>query len=47
MQVAVIKQGFHQKRYSTSFKHVFGDITAARLQIRDIRCFFEYFGHVK
>ncbi|OIQ67945.1 hypothetical protein GALL_504740 [mine drainage metagenome] len=47
MQVAVIEQRLHQKRYATSLKHIFGDITTARLQIRDIRCLFEDFGDVK
>ena len=45
--MAVIEQRFHQKRYATSFEHVFGDIAATRLQIRDIRSLFEDFGHVE
>ena len=44
MQVAVVEQRLHQKRYAAYFEHVFGDITAAWLQIRDIRCHFEDFG---
>ena len=32
---------------AASFKHVFGDITATRLQIRDIRRLFEDFRDVK
>ena len=45
--MAVIEQRFHQKRYATSFEHVFGDITTARLQIRDIWCLFEDFRDVE
>src|SRR6266849_4548911 len=47
VQKSVIEQRFHQKRYATSFEHVFGDITTSWLQIRDIRCLFEDFRHVK
>src|ERR1700744_5116364 len=47
VQMAIIEQSFHQKRYATSFEHVFGDITAARLQIRDIRCLFEDFRYIE
>src|SRR6266478_7146841 len=47
VQMAVIEQRLHQKRYATSFKHVFGDITTARLQIRDIWCLFEDFRDVE
>ena len=46
-QVIVLEQGLHQQRHTTSFEHVLGDIAAARLQIRDIRCSFEDFGHVE
>ena len=47
MQVAIVEQRLHQKRYATNFKHVFGNITAPWLQIRDIWCLFEDFGHVE
>ena len=47
MHVAVVEQGFHQKRHTASFEHVLGDITAARFQIRDIWCLFEDFGDVE
>ena len=47
MQEAVVEQRLHQERYAANFEHVFGDITAARLQIRDIRCPFEDLGHVE
>jgi hypothetical protein len=47
MQEAVIEQRLHQERYAANLEHVFGDITAARFQIRDIRCLFEDFGHVE
>ena len=43
----MIEQRLHQKRYAASFEHVLGDITAARFQIRDIRCLFEDFGDVE
>ena len=46
-QVAIIEQRLHQKRYAANFKHVFGEITAARLQIRDIGFFFEDFCSVE
>ena len=39
MQVAV-EQRLHQ-RNATYFKHVFGNITAARLQIRDVKFFLK------
>ena len=45
--VAIIEQRLHQQRNADNFIHVFGNITAARLQIGDIRCFFEYFGDVE
>jgi len=47
MKVSVIEQCFHQQRYAANFKHVFGDITTARFQIRDIWCLFKDFGHIK
>ena len=47
VQEAVVEQRFHQKRNTASFEHVLGDITAARFQIRDIRCPFEDFGDVE
>ena len=47
MQVAMVEQRLHQQRDAANFEHVLGDITAARLQIRDIRCSFEDLGHVK
>ncbi len=43
----MVEQRLHQKRYAANFEHVFGDITAARFQIRDIRCLFEDFGDVE
>ena len=45
--MAIIEQRFHQKRNATNLKHVFGNITAARLQIGDIGCLFEDFGDVE
>ena len=47
VQVTVVQQRLHQKRYSTSLEHIFGHITATRLQIGDIRCLFEDFGNVE
>src|SRR5262245_13035507 len=47
MQIAMIEEGLHQQRYPPSFEHVFGDITAAGFQIRDIWCLFEDLGHIK
>ena len=47
VQVAVIEQSLHQQRHAACFEHVLGDITAARFQIRDIRCLFEDFGDVE
>src|SRR6187399_1636588 len=47
VQVAIIEQRLHQKRYAANLEHVFGNITAPRLQIRDIRCLFEDFGDVE
>src|SRR5579885_1012280 len=47
VQEAVVEQGFHQKRHAACFEHILGDITAARFQIRDIRCLFEDFGDVE
>ena len=47
VQVAVIEQGFHQERYAPYLEHVFGDITAARFQIRDIWCPFEDLGNIE
>src|SRR5580700_9370281 len=47
MEEAVIEQRPHQKRNTTSLEHIFGDITAGRFQIRDIRGFFENFGNVE
>src|ERR1700730_3156243 len=44
---AIIEQRLHQQRNAASFKHVFGDITAARLQIRDIGSLFEDFRYIK
>src|SRR6266702_5430600 len=45
VEKSVVEQRLHQKRYAANFKHVFGDITTTRLQIRDIRCLFEDFCH--
>ena len=47
VQVAIVEQRLHQKRYAANFEHVFGNITAARLQIRDIRSLFEDFRNVE
>ncbi len=47
VHVAIIEKRLHQKRYATCFEHIFGDITAARLQICDIRRLLEDFGDVK
>src|SRR5215472_9327278 len=44
---AVLKQRLHQQRHPTSFEQVFGDITTARFQIRDIWCPFEDGGDVE
>ena len=41
MQEAVIAQRCHRVRYAANLDDVFGDITAARLRIRDIWCLFE------
>ena len=47
VQVAVIEEGFHQEWHAASFEQILGDITAARFQIRDVRCPFEDFGDVE
>src|SRR5262245_49961090 len=47
VQVTVVEQRLHQQRDAASFEHVFGDITATGLQIRDIRCLFEDFRDVE
>jgi len=47
VQMAMIQQRLHQQRDATSFEHVFGHIAATRLQIRDIWCLFEDFGHIE
>ena len=43
----MVEQRLHQQRNAASFEHIFGDIAAARFQIRDIRCLFEDFGDVE
>src|ERR1700690_1270887 len=47
VQIAVGEQCLHQIRHAPSLEHILGDITAARFQIRDIRCLFEDFGDVE
>ena len=47
MHEAVIEQRPHEQRHPAGFEHILGDITAARLQICDIRCLFEDFGDVE
>src|SRR5882757_1564974 len=47
VKVSMVEQCLHQKRYATNLEHVFGNITTARLQIRDIWCLFEDFGDVE
>ena len=47
MKEAMVEQRLHQQRNAASFEHVFGDITAAGFQIRDIRCPFEDFGDIE
>ena len=47
VEVAIVEQRLHQKRYAANLEHVFGNITAPWLQIRDIRCLFEDFGDVE
>jgi hypothetical protein len=36
MEIAMVEEGPHEERNATSLEHIFGDITAARFQIRDI-----------
>src|ERR1035437_9655601 len=38
MHEAVIEQRFHEQGHAAGFEHILGNITAARFQIRDIRC---------
>ena len=43
MQKTVVQQGLHQQRNAASLEQIFGDIAAARLQIRDIGRALEHF----
>ena len=47
VEIAVLQQCLHQNWNAANFEHVFGDITATRLQIGDIRCLFEDFRHIE
>ena len=47
MHEAVIQQGLHQQRNAASLEQIFGDITAGRLQICDIRRPLEDLGDVE
>src|SRR5262245_21689609 len=47
VKIAVIEKRPHQEWNASSLEHIFGDITATRFQIRDIRCLFEDLGHVE
>ena len=47
MKIPVIEQRPHQERNATCFEHIFGNKTAARLQIRDIGRALEDFGHIE
>src|SRR5438552_8368894 len=47
VQEAMVEQRLQQQRNAASFEQIFGNITAARLQIGDIGCPFEDLRHIE